>query len=491
MAGGSPKEVHKMVKVWCAGCYDMVHYGHANAIRQAKAMGDYLIAGVPTDEDITEHKGPPVFNQEERCRMIRAIKWVDEVVEGAPYVTTVETLDHYGVDFCVHGNDISITADGVDTYQEVKSAERYKECDRTQGVSTTDLVGRMLLMTKSHQLRGDQEYTVPNSESELSTDKSAHFPWTGMSQFLPTTQKINQFSNARPPKAGDKIVYVCGAFDLFHIGTLDFLEKVAALGDFLIVGLHTDPVVNKYKGSNYPIMNLHERTLSILAFRGDQEYTVPNSESELSTDKSAHFPWTGMSQFLPTTQKINQFSNARPPKAGDKIVYVCGAFDLFHIGTLDFLEKVAALGDFLIVGLHTDPVVNKYKGSNYPIMNLHERTLSILAFRCVDEVVIGAPFSVSKDLMDYLKVDLVCHGNTYISPDVDGCDPYEVPKSLGKFQSVDSGNLLTTEKLVQRIVDRRMEYEGRNERKEKKERAAYEALQRSQGKEGPRAIRLP
>ena len=31
----------------------------------------------------------------------------------------------------------------------------------------------------------------------------------------------------------------------------------------------------------------------------------------------------------------------------------------------------------------------RYKGSNYPIMNLHERTLSVLAYRCVDEVVIG------------------------------------------------------------------------------------------------------
>lgn len=44
--------------------------------------------------------------------MVRAIKWVDEVVEGAPYVTTVETLDKYNVDFCVHGNDITMTADG-------------------------------------------------------------------------------------------------------------------------------------------------------------------------------------------------------------------------------------------------------------------------------------------------------------------------------------------------------------------------------------------
>ena len=42
---------------------------------------------------VTRHKGPPVFSQEERYRMVRAIKWVDEVVEGAPYVTTLATLD--------------------------------------------------------------------------------------------------------------------------------------------------------------------------------------------------------------------------------------------------------------------------------------------------------------------------------------------------------------------------------------------------------------
>lgn len=53
--------------------------------------------------EIAKHKGPPVFTQEERYKMVRAIKWVDEVVEGAPYVTTLETLDKYNCDFCVHG----------------------------------------------------------------------------------------------------------------------------------------------------------------------------------------------------------------------------------------------------------------------------------------------------------------------------------------------------------------------------------------------------
>lgn len=132
----------------------------------------------------------------------------------------------------------------------------------------------------------------------------------------------------------------------------------------------------------------------------------------MGQDHSASSPWTGCSQFLPTTQKIIQFSDGKSPKPTDKIVktttfiayfidilfnlvvdiimrsifwqvYVAGAFDLFHVGHLDFLEKAKELGDYLIVGLHTDPVVNNYKGSNYPIMNLHERVLSVLACKVI------------------------------------------------------------------------------------------------------------
>ena len=143
-------ETKKEVRVWVDGCFDMVHFGHANFLRQASQLGTKLIVGVHSDEEIAKHKGPPVFSNEERYKITRGIKWVDEVVEDAPYVTTLETLDKYNCDFCVHGDDITMTADGVDTYHLVKSNGRYKEVRRTAGVSTTDLVGRMLLATKTH-----------------------------------------------------------------------------------------------------------------------------------------------------------------------------------------------------------------------------------------------------------------------------------------------------------------------------------------------------
>jgi len=147
-----------------------------------------------------------------------------------------------------------------------KRLDYFREVQRTAGVSTTDLVGRMLLMTRQHFRQGDNEYSVDREPSKsMGQDRNARSPWTGCSQFLPTTQKIIQFSDGKSPQPGDKIVYVAGAFDLFHVGHLDFLEVAKKEGDYLIVGLHTDPAVNRYKCGNHPIMNLHERVLSVLA----------------------------------------------------------------------------------------------------------------------------------------------------------------------------------------------------------------------------------
>lgn len=96
----------------------------------------------------------------------------------------------------------------------------------------------------------------------------------------------------------------------------------------------------------------------------------------------------------------------------------------------------------------------------------------------MNEVVIGAPYEVSKEVMEHFNVDVVCHGQTYIPSDHG--DPYEVPKKMGKFKQIDSGNTMTTEKIVERIIRNRLEYEERNMKKEKKEMAIIEAQEASQ-----------
>lgn len=93
-------------------------------------------------------------------------------------------------------------------------------------------------------------------------------------------------------------------------------------------------------------------------------------------------------------------------------------------------------------------------------------------------MVIGAPYCVNEDLLDHFKVDVVCHGQTPITLENGKLDPYAVPKTRGIFNLIDSGNDMTTERIVERIINHRLEYERRNKAKEKKEVEAFEALQR-------------
>lgn len=57
----------------------------------------------------------------------------------------------------------------------------------------------------------------------------------------------------------------------------------------------------------------------------------------------------------------------------------------------------------------------------------------------MNEVVIGAPYSVTENLMEHFNVDIVCHGQTKISEDENNRDAYAVPKLMGKFILLDSG----------------------------------------------------
>ena len=46
----------KPVRIWVDGCFDLFHFGHCNAIRQAKAFGDELVVGIHSDEEIKKQK---------------------------------------------------------------------------------------------------------------------------------------------------------------------------------------------------------------------------------------------------------------------------------------------------------------------------------------------------------------------------------------------------------------------------------------------------
>jgi hypothetical protein len=144
------------------------------------------------------------------------VKVEGQVIFGVPYEVTAEFLDRlireYHIDYIVHGDDACYSANGQDAYYAVKKAGRFKTIKRTEGVSSTDLVGRMLLCTRDHHIdnihgehkvsertgRSSRVFFNEQTDDETSLSKS--------STFLPTTRRLIQFAQGgRTPKPEDKV----------------------------------------------------------------------------------------------------------------------------------------------------------------------------------------------------------------------------------------------------------------------------------------------
>lgn len=80
----------------------------------------------------------------ERVESVKHCRWVDEVFPNAPWVITQEFLDQHNIDYVAHGEDLSLDADGNDVYQFVKDQGRFRTIKRTDGISTSDLILRII-----------------------------------------------------------------------------------------------------------------------------------------------------------------------------------------------------------------------------------------------------------------------------------------------------------------------------------------------------------
>lgn len=139
----------RVYRVYADGIFDMAHQGHFRMLEQAKhALGDAkkveLVCGVCNDEDTIKYKGKVVMNHQLRTDTMRHIKWVDEVREDAPWVITPEYMAKHRIDFVAHDAlpyvDLSgLSADG-DVYLPIKKAGKFLETQRTEGISTSDLI---------------------------------------------------------------------------------------------------------------------------------------------------------------------------------------------------------------------------------------------------------------------------------------------------------------------------------------------------------------
>jgi len=120
-----------MVVGYTTGVFDLLHSGHINILRNAKAMCDKLIVGVSTDELVAEKGKEPISTFEERIEIVRALKYVDLAV---PQTTTDKNEEWRRLKF-----DIAFVGDDWYGYWEEFEGRRYKVIyfPYTEGVSST------------------------------------------------------------------------------------------------------------------------------------------------------------------------------------------------------------------------------------------------------------------------------------------------------------------------------------------------------------------
>lgn len=124
-----------MKRVITYGTFDMLHYGHINLLKRAKALGDYLIVVLSTDEfNWSEKQKKTYFSYEKRKQLLEAIRYVDLVVPENSWKQKVSDVKLYQVDTFVMGDDWSGEFDFVqdETDAEVVYLPRTPEISTTQ-----------------------------------------------------------------------------------------------------------------------------------------------------------------------------------------------------------------------------------------------------------------------------------------------------------------------------------------------------------------------
>ena len=95
-----------MKRVITYGTFDLLHYGHINLLRRARALGDYLIVALSTDDfnNLQKHK-KCYFSYEERKLLLESIRYVDLVIPEENWAQKREDMHLYRVDTFVMGDD--------------------------------------------------------------------------------------------------------------------------------------------------------------------------------------------------------------------------------------------------------------------------------------------------------------------------------------------------------------------------------------------------
>lgn len=122
-----------MKRVITYGTFDLLHYGHINLLKRAKALGDYLVVALSTDEfNWNQNHKKCYFSYEQRKSLLEAIRYVDLVIPETCWEQKETVVKDYNIDVFVMGDDWKGKFDFLKTQCEVVYLERTPEISTTK-----------------------------------------------------------------------------------------------------------------------------------------------------------------------------------------------------------------------------------------------------------------------------------------------------------------------------------------------------------------------
>ena len=128
------------------GTFDLLHEGHINILKRAKALGDFLIVGLSTDKFNQIKNKKSFYTYEQRKYILESIKYVDMVIPEDCWEQKISDIKKYNVDVFVMGDDWQGKFDFLKLYCDVVILPR------TRGISTTGI--KNFLKETQYQFEG-------------------------------------------------------------------------------------------------------------------------------------------------------------------------------------------------------------------------------------------------------------------------------------------------------------------------------------------------
>jgi choline-phosphate cytidylyltransferase len=170
------------VRVYTDGVFDLMHFGHMRLFEHIKTRmfppttRVTLVVGIHGDDDVVANKGPPLMTYAERVQTLPHVRWVDEVVERAPWRIDAAFLAEHAIDFVARDGAPYPSREGDDLDAVPRALGIFLSCPRTPCVSTTDIIQRVLDCHETYVERNRQRGTpAPTGRGET----GAHTPRRG------------------------------------------------------------------------------------------------------------------------------------------------------------------------------------------------------------------------------------------------------------------------------------------------------------------------